>query len=128
MTRNTALDWAPDVRLTRLAPGLVATDLTADLRDDDLRQSILDRTPLELFADSGEIAGRRCSWRAQLPRLLLAGYWPPMAVGPPSSPTSEASENADVALFRGRRRCDIIVSNGAAFLYVSGDVAIVTVI
>ena len=58
MTKSMALDWAPEVRVTGLAPGYVATDLTAALRDDDnLRQSVLDRTPLERFADPGEIAG-----------------------------------------------------------------------
>ena len=58
LTRSLALDWAPDVRVNCLAPGYVATDLTADLRaDEDLRASIEDRTPLERFADPGEIAG-----------------------------------------------------------------------
>ena len=58
LTRSLALDWAPDVRVNCLAPGYVATDLTAELRaDDDLRRSILERTPLERFADPAEIAG-----------------------------------------------------------------------
>ncbi|PSQ41378.1 dehydrogenase [Halobacteriales archaeon SW_5_68_122] len=58
LTRSLALDWAPDVRVNCLAPGYVATGLTADLRaDEDLRASIEDRTPLERFADPGEIAG-----------------------------------------------------------------------
>ncbi|WP_336037200.1 SDR family NAD(P)-dependent oxidoreductase [Halobacterium yunchengense] len=58
LTKSMALDWAPDVRVTGLAPGYVATDLTAEIRaDDDLRASILDRTPLDRFADPEEIAG-----------------------------------------------------------------------
>ena len=58
LTKSLALDWAPDVRANCLAPGYVATDLTDGLRaDDDLRQSILERTPQERFADPEEIAG-----------------------------------------------------------------------
>ena len=58
LTRSLALDWAPAVRVNCLAPGYVATDLTADLRaDEDLRASIEDRTPLDRFADAAEIAG-----------------------------------------------------------------------
>ncbi len=58
LTKSLALDWAPEVRVNCLAPGYVATDLTKELRDDDtLRQSIVDRTPLERFADPEEIAG-----------------------------------------------------------------------
>jgi NAD(P)-dependent dehydrogenase (short-subunit alcohol dehydrogenase family) len=58
LTKSMALDWAPDVRVNALAPGYVATDLTADLREDEaLRESILDRTPLDRFADPEEIAG-----------------------------------------------------------------------
>ena len=58
LTRSLALDWAPDVRVNCLAPGYVATDLTEEVRaDEDLRTSIEDRTPLERFADPGEIAG-----------------------------------------------------------------------
>jgi len=65
LTKSMALDWAPGVRVNALAPGYVATDLTAELRDDeDLRQSILDRTPLDRFADPEEIAG---------PAVFLAG-------------------------------------------------------
>jgi NAD(P)-dependent dehydrogenase (short-subunit alcohol dehydrogenase family) len=58
LTKSMALDWAPDVRVNALAPGYVATDLTADLREDErLRASVLDRTPLDRFADPEEIAG-----------------------------------------------------------------------
>jgi 3-oxoacyl-[acyl-carrier protein] reductase len=52
-----ALDWAPDVRVNAVAPGYVATDLTESLRaDEDLRQSIVARTPLDRFAEPEEIA------------------------------------------------------------------------
>lgn len=58
MTKSMALDWAPEVRVNAIAPGYVATELTEELRENDrLRQSILDRTPLERFADPAEIAG-----------------------------------------------------------------------
>lgn len=58
MTKSMALDWAPDVRVNAIAPGYVATELTEGLREnEDLRQSIVDRTPLERFADPREIAG-----------------------------------------------------------------------
>jgi NAD(P)-dependent dehydrogenase (short-subunit alcohol dehydrogenase family) len=58
LTKSLALDWAPAVRVNGLAPGYVATDLTAVLRDDDdLRASIVDRTPLDRFAAPEEIAG-----------------------------------------------------------------------
>ncbi|QLD85037.1 SDR family oxidoreductase [Natronomonas halophila] len=58
LTKSLALDWAPEVRVNCLAPGYVATDLTEDLQEDeDLRQSILDRTPMDRFADPEEIAG-----------------------------------------------------------------------
>jgi len=58
LTKSLALDWAPDRRVNCVAPGYVATDLTASLRADDrLRASIIERTPLERFAEPGEIAG-----------------------------------------------------------------------
>ena len=58
LTKSLALDWAPDVRVNALAPGYVRTDLTEELRKNDrLRQSIVDRTPLARFADPEEIAG-----------------------------------------------------------------------
>jgi len=57
LTKSMAIDWAPAVRVNALAPGYVATDLTAELREDEsLRESILDRTPLDRFADPEEIA------------------------------------------------------------------------
>ncbi len=58
LTKSLALDWAPDVRVNCLAPGYVATDLTAEVKDNErLRQSIERRTPLDRFADPEEIAG-----------------------------------------------------------------------
>jgi NAD(P)-dependent dehydrogenase (short-subunit alcohol dehydrogenase family) len=58
LTKSLALDWAPEVRVNCLAPGYVATDLTAELRDDEeLRASIRRRTPLDRFATPEEIAG-----------------------------------------------------------------------
>ncbi|MBZ6493869.1 SDR family NAD(P)-dependent oxidoreductase [Natrinema longum] len=58
LTKSMSLDWAPDVRVNAVAPGYVSTELTADLEENDrLRQSIVDRTPLDRFADPSEIAG-----------------------------------------------------------------------
>ncbi|AFO58732.1 SDR family NAD(P)-dependent oxidoreductase [Natrinema sp. J7-2] len=58
LTKSMSLDWAPAVRVNAVAPGYVSTALTADLEDDErLRRSIIDRTPLERFADPEEIAG-----------------------------------------------------------------------
>ncbi|TYL37685.1 dehydrogenase [Natronococcus pandeyae] len=58
LTKSMSLDWAPEVRVNAVAPGYVATDLTEDLQENEqLRASILDRTPLDRFADPEEIAG-----------------------------------------------------------------------
>ncbi|OLZ41355.1 dehydrogenase [Natrinema saccharevitans] len=58
LTKSMSLDWAPEVRVNAVAPGYVSTELTEDLEDNDrLRQSIVDRTPLDRFADPEEIAG-----------------------------------------------------------------------
>ncbi len=58
LTKSMALDWAPEVRVNAVAPGYVSTDLTEELEsNDELRRSILDRTPLERFASPEEIAG-----------------------------------------------------------------------
>ncbi|MES3162110.1 MAG: SDR family oxidoreductase [Halorubrum sp.] len=58
LTKSAALDWAPDVRVNAVAPGYVATELTEPLQTNErLRQSILDRTPLDRFATPIEIAG-----------------------------------------------------------------------
>ncbi|RBI62107.1 dehydrogenase [halophilic archaeon] len=58
LTKSMALDWAPDVRVNAIAPGYVSTELTEELEaDEDLRRSVLDRTPQRRFADPEEIAG-----------------------------------------------------------------------
>lgn len=58
MTKSLALDWAPEVRVNAVAPGYVATDLTADVRENEsLEESIRRRTPMGRFADPDEIAG-----------------------------------------------------------------------
>ncbi|WP_255196315.1 SDR family NAD(P)-dependent oxidoreductase [Halorarius litoreus] len=57
LTKSLALDWAPDVRVNCVAPGYVATDLTADLvENDELAASVRERTPLDRFAEPREIA------------------------------------------------------------------------
>lgn len=58
MSKSLALDWSPDVRVNVVAPGYVATDLTADVRENEsLEESIRKRTPMDRFADPEEIAG-----------------------------------------------------------------------
>jgi NAD(P)-dependent dehydrogenase (short-subunit alcohol dehydrogenase family) len=58
ITKSMALDWAPEVRVNAIAPGYVATDLIEEaMENEGLRQSLLDRTPLERFAEPDEIAG-----------------------------------------------------------------------
>lgn len=58
LTKSMAIDWAPDVRVNAVAPGYVSTELTEDLEANEaLRQSIVDRTPLDRFAEPREIAG-----------------------------------------------------------------------
>ncbi|MFC6769423.1 SDR family NAD(P)-dependent oxidoreductase [Natrinema soli] len=58
LTKSMSLDWAPEVRVNAVAPGYVSTELTEELEENDrLRQSILDRTPLDRFAEPEEIAG-----------------------------------------------------------------------
>lgn len=57
ITRSMAIDLAPEVRVNAVAPGYVATQLTAPIQEDArLRASILERTPLGRFADPAEIA------------------------------------------------------------------------
>ena len=57
LTKSLALDWAPDVRVNAVAPGYVATELTEPILENDaLYESILDRTPLDRFAEPREIA------------------------------------------------------------------------
>lgn len=58
LTKSMALDWAPNVRVNAVAPGYVSTDLTEDLEaNEELRQSIIDRTPMDRFAEPEELAG-----------------------------------------------------------------------
>jgi len=58
ITRSMALDWAPDVRVNAVAPGYVATEFIAEaIEREDIRESLLARTPLDRFADPEELAG-----------------------------------------------------------------------
>ncbi len=57
ITKSTALDWAPETRVNAIAPGYVATELTKEaMENEELRDSLLSRTPLERFAEPEEIA------------------------------------------------------------------------
>jgi len=58
LTKSTALDWAPDVRVNAVAPGYVDTELTEPLQENEqLYEKLRDRTPAGRFADPDEIAG-----------------------------------------------------------------------
>lgn len=58
MAKTMAVDWARySIRVNTVAPGYVATDLTAGLQQNEkLRRTITDRTPLNRLADPAEIA------------------------------------------------------------------------
>ncbi len=58
MARTMAVDWARyGIRVNTVAPGYVATDLTAGLQDNErLRKAITDRTPLGRMAEPKEIS------------------------------------------------------------------------
>ncbi|WP_436348975.1 SDR family NAD(P)-dependent oxidoreductase [Natronorubrum sp. FCH18a] len=58
LTKSISLDWSPEVRVNAIAPGYVSTELTEDLEGNKrLRQSIINRTPMDRFAEPEEIAG-----------------------------------------------------------------------
>ena len=59
LTKSVALEYATrGVRVNAIAPGYVATELTTDLQQNEtLRASILERTPLDRFAEPEELAG-----------------------------------------------------------------------
>lgn len=69
LTKSLAIAWAPDgIRVNALAPGWIATPLTAALREDPAREApILTRTPLGRWGTPADLAG---------PALFLAS---PMA-------------------------------------------------
>lgn len=61
VTKSTALDWAPEVRVNAVAPGYVDTDLTEPVQaDEDLYDRLTSRTPIGRFADPEEIADTVC--------------------------------------------------------------------
>jgi len=58
ITKSMAMDWAPDVRVNAIAPGYVATEfIEGAMENDSIKQSLIDQTPLERFADPAEMAG-----------------------------------------------------------------------
>ena len=58
MARTMAVDWARyGIRVNTVAPGYVATDLTAGLQQNEkLHQAITDRTPMKRLAEPKEIS------------------------------------------------------------------------
>ena len=59
LTRSLAVAWAPDgIRVNAIAPGWIATPLTAALREDPTRsQAILDRTPMKRWGKPEDLVG-----------------------------------------------------------------------
>lgn len=57
LTRSTAMDWAPTVRVNAIAPGYVETDLTEPLEDmPDLYEKLIEQTPCGRFGEPEEVA------------------------------------------------------------------------
>src|SRR4029079_1602166 len=57
LTRQMALDWAPQVRVNCVCPGVIETPMTLGLRVDPAwAQSVLKRYPLGRFGQPEEIA------------------------------------------------------------------------
>ncbi len=59
LVKSLAIAWAPEgIRVNAIAPGWIATPLTAALRADPARERpILDRTPLGRWGTPGDLAG-----------------------------------------------------------------------
>jgi NAD(P)-dependent dehydrogenase (short-subunit alcohol dehydrogenase family) len=59
LARSLAIAWAPEgIRVNALAPGWIATPLTAPLRDDPARAAaILARTPMGRWGTPDDVAG-----------------------------------------------------------------------
>lgn len=59
LTKSLAIAWAGDgIRVNAIAPGWIATPLTAGLQDDPARsEAILSRTPMRRWGEPGDLAG-----------------------------------------------------------------------
>ena len=59
LTKSLAIAWAAEgIRVNAIAPGWIATPLTAGLQDDPARsEAILSRTPMRRWGEPGDLAG-----------------------------------------------------------------------
>jgi len=59
LTKSLAIAWAKDnIRVNALAPGWIATPMTAALREDEARnRTILDRTPMGRWGEPADLVG-----------------------------------------------------------------------
>ena len=78
MARVMALDWARHgIRVNVVAPAYVATDFSKGLQQNEgLRQSVIDRTPLERFGEPEEISDLVVFLASESASFMTGGVYP----------------------------------------------------
>lgn len=78
MARVMALDWARHgIRVNVVAPAYVATDFSKGLQQNEgLRQSVIDRTPLERFGEPEEISDLIVFLASESASFMTGGVYP----------------------------------------------------